>query len=181
LPREEFRRRIVAAVDGEGKLSYDLVQTSIRNAETPDVLEPRDVFLVSSSGRHNEGTPWSVVVVDKTICLELMAELDHYFGLMGAVARRFTADRRHVACIDTAGETTDVLLKTLFGETVPMAPYNVGNLVSIWTESPFDVRVELFLVDRWIELDRVCAHRKRVDGLANRATALFVDQLHSVQ
>jgi hypothetical protein len=133
--------------------------------------------LVSFSGQHNEGTPWSVVVFDKTICVEVMAELDHHLGLMGAVAWSFAADRRHVACIDTAGKTTDVLLKTLFGETIPMAPYDVGNLISMldWTESPFDVRVELFLVDVWIELDRVCAHRKRVDGLANGATILFVD------
>ena len=56
----------------------------------------------------------------------------------------------------------DVLTKTVFGETVLVALYDGSDLISMCDriKSPAHVKVELGLVDRWIERDRVRASGK---------------------
>lgn len=88
-----------------------------------------------------------------------MAELDHHLSLVPAVAWILTANRRNVADIDMGGEVMDVPAKAFFGEIVSVVPYDVSDLISIFdrTKYPAHVKVELGLVDRWIERDRVRA------------------------
>lgn len=131
---------------------------------------PRDVL-------HKESTPRTTVDVNRTIVLKVLAELVYHLSLLRAIAWISTANRRDVVDIDMAGEAMDVLAKTSFGETVSVALYDGSDLISMFDriKSPAHYKVELRLVDRWIECDRVRASGKWVDGFADGVTIIVED------
>jgi hypothetical protein len=86
---------VVAARDGVFERESDLVQTAIRDTETPDkVFNGSDVFLVRLGGENDGRTPRSEAFPYPAIGFQNL-ELGHNnFAFMRSVVRLLAADRR---------------------------------------------------------------------------------------
>jgi hypothetical protein len=107
----------------------------------------------------------------------MLAELGHDFGFVWSVAGSFAANGSNVTGVNAAREATDMLFNSFFSETVPVASYEVCNLIAVlWrARSPPDIAIELGLMKGWIKCDYICTWRKRIDGVADGVTIIFED------